>query len=299
MVGIVRLTSWKMVFFSGPLGWYLLASFLLITAVSLLIPINYIINITSQASDNHVLCVSILAFRWIILVVIFVFFFICICFSLYLIFSEEDDIISKKTYVFIAFTIVTIIICLLSPVFLAFSDRDVLIVKIDITDNFAYQIEFNGEMDDIYLILLNTGNRSFPNEFQESNCTPVRVHDLCPTWGPLLYMNMMEFLRCPFYQKYDYPQELYGFRGKYHTSPSYIPSIPLIICVSMFVSSLLMTMYRRFVALDEWPDTQLLDFVGRPRSSVPDLLRSLITDFFPTYLRSLATDFLSAGETLE
>lgn len=295
----------------GPLGRCISVSFgfgfvaLLFMFVA---PLSYL---SAQTFDNNILCVSTLVYRWIVMVVILVCSLVFVFIPLFcLMCTEEDDTISKKTYAFIALLIIAIFICLSSVVLIPFSDLDVLIFKRGAADDFAFQLEFSSKVGRIYPIILDFNDQSFSNGLEELNCTFIKAHDLCPTFGSLLKMNITEFLRCSLYSNsssileevFEDPNFLRHKvdSWKHHFSFVYdVTSISSIIFTSIFVSTFLMASYRRFVSSNEWVDTQLIDFVGRPRSSVLDLLRSLATDFLPTFLRSITRDFLSTRETLE
>ena len=312
MTRIARLTSWEVVH-SGLGGMLISSSFCFGIIVLFITLIVFIVDLLTQTFSELFLCASTVTPKWSIFLVIFAYFFFFVYFSLFrLMRSEEDDLISKKTYCFITLFIMATSICLSSVVFMPSPDHDVLIFKKDAADDFAFQLELNGEVGRTYRIFLNSSDQSPPEEFQEPDCTLVSVHDLCPTWGPLLNMNRAEFLRCldSLDSSFTSKEVFDNIKTKVFRLRPLLPheihllggaglTVLFVIFISTFVPTLWMIAYRRFIASDEWPDTQLLDFVERSRSSVPDLLRSLATDFLPTFLRSLVTDFPSTGEALE
>jgi hypothetical protein len=310
MARIARLTSWDVVC-SGQLGMWLLTFFTLSIITSLIACGMPLVYILLQANDKRILCISTAAYTWLTLSIIFACFLIfivipllcCIC-------SEEDYIISKRTCGSVVLFIMAISICLFSMIFVPFSDRDVLMFRTDDTNESAFQLEFSGGVEHISILFLNFTNQSFPDEFNGPNCTLFGVHDLCPTWGPLLYMNTTEFFRCPLdsnltfvwnnvFDYWNFSQYKDKIRSDYFFFPFNGLSVCLIISIAVFVSSLLMMEYRRFISSDQWFDTRLENFVERHRSSVLDLLVSLVTDFLPIFLKSLFDDLLSIRETVE
>jgi hypothetical protein len=179
-----------------------------------------------------------------------------------------------------------------------------LIFKTNDANDLAFHVELFSEIERVSIVFFDIKDRNLPREFDELNCTFVEVHDLCSTWGPLLYMSMMEFLRCPLdsnstliwngaFQSPDFLRIKDDVRRVYSFLPFHDMPICFVISISISLSSLLMTAYRRFVTPNQWFDTQLRDFVERPHSSVSSLLSSLITDFLPTFLRFLFEDYLS------
>jgi hypothetical protein len=307
MATFIKLTSWNEVF-SGPLGKYILGSCALRTLAYIILYVRLLSYLLTQIGNGDILCFPTSSYMWFILLIIFACFLVfidiplCCC-----MFSVEDDTISRKTYGFIVLFIMAISICLSSITLIPFSDRDVLIFRISDTDEFGFQLEFNGEMERIFTIFFSVNDQNLPEEFDGLNCTFVGAHDLCPTWGPLLYMNATKFFRCPPDSISVSIESVFNSRNllwakenvRTMSYPIIYMSICFIIFISMTISSLLMIAYRRFVAPDQWFDTRLKDFVERHRSSMPGLLSSLATDFLPSFLRSLVGDSLATSEAIE
>jgi hypothetical protein len=309
MAIITGLTPWSVVG-SRPLGLFIMFSFVISIIAYLMMCVRILIYLLTQVSNGHILCVSTSAHIWLILLITFACFLFFIDIPLFCcMFSVEDGIISKRTYGFIVLFIIAILICLLSMIFMPSPGRDVLIFRIGRADKFVFQLEFNDETERIFTIFFNFNDQNLPEEFDGLNCTFVGVHDLCPTWGPLLRMNMTEFLKCPpdsnpasiwnnVLHSTSFSLAKDSVRGVSSSSASDM-SILLIISTSMTISSLLMAVYRRFVSSDQWFDTHLEDFVERHRSSILGLMGSLVTDFAPTFLKSLFDDFPLTIESIE
>ena len=202
---------------------------------------------------------------------------------------SKKALFSKGAYCSIVSLTVVIWICL-TVLFLSVSGQEVLIFKRKATDKFAFRVEFNDKAERIYPIFLDFDDGNFSEAFEDHNCSVVRVHDLCPTWGPLLHMNITEFLECPPYpysnsilqEVYNDPrffQITVGFRTSYSLLGSKIASVFLIIFIVLFIPSLLIISYRRLVPPKQWSDTRPVDFMKKFQGLGPSFLRPLLKKF--------------------
>ena len=208
--------------------------------------------------------------------------FMCSCFS-------KKAPFSKGAYCSIVSLTVVIWICL-TVLFLSVSGQEVLIFKRKATDKFAFRVEFNDKAEHIYPIFLDFDDGNVSEAFEDHNCSVVGVHDLCPTWGPLLHMNITKFLECPPYpysnsilqEVYNDPrffQITVGLRTSYSLLGSNIASVSLIIFTVWFLPSLLIISYRCLVPSEQWFDTSFVDFTKKSQGSGPSFLRPLLKNF--------------------